>query len=142
MVVSHCRKQASFGLLTSEGDHTIADTNHPIAALHWFAIDVARYWNAVIVETASGQRHRFRMTNSAEDMLRLTEFLLGLGGRCRVALESTGDYHRPIAHRFSARCVSGGLPFKPTLRTGNPHHLKSSASTHAATSVLLTVLNV
>jgi transposase len=78
----------------------MADTNHPIAAFHWVAIDVARYWNAVLVETASGQRHRFRMSNSAADMQRLTVFLLGLGGRCRVALEPTGDYHRPIAHRL------------------------------------------
>ncbi len=78
----------------------MADTNHPITALHWVAIDVARYWNAVLVETASGQRHRFRMTNSAADMQRLTDFLLGLGGRCRVALEPTGDYHRPIANRL------------------------------------------
>jgi transposase len=78
----------------------MADTNDPIAALHWVAIDVARYWNAVLVETASGQRHRFRMSNSAADMQRLTDFLLGLGGRCRVALEPTGDYHRPIAHRL------------------------------------------
>lgn len=78
----------------------MADTNHPIAALHWVAIDVARYWNAVLVETASGQRHRFRMTNSAADMQRLTDFLLGIGGRCRVALEPTGDYHRPIANRL------------------------------------------
>lgn len=78
----------------------MADMNHTIAALHWVAIDVARYWNAVLVETASGQRHRFRMSNSAADMQRLTDFLLGLGGRCRVALEPTGDYHRPIAHRL------------------------------------------
>lgn len=78
----------------------MADTNHPIAALHWVAIDVARYWNAVLVETASGQRHRFRMSNSAADMQRLIDFLCGLGGRCRVAMEPTGDYHRPIAHRL------------------------------------------
>lgn len=78
----------------------MADTNHPIAALNWVAIDVARYWNAVLVETASGQRHRFRMTNSAADMQRLIDFLRGLGGRCRVALEPTGDYHRPLAHRL------------------------------------------
>lgn len=78
----------------------MADTNQPIAALHWVAIDVARYWNAVLVETASGQRHRFRMSNSAADMHRMIDFLRGLGGRCRVALEPTGDYHRPIAHRL------------------------------------------
>lgn len=78
----------------------MADTNHPIAALHWVAIDVARYWNAVLVETAAGQRHRFRMSNSAADMQRLIDFLRGLGGNCRVAMEPTGDYHRPIAHRL------------------------------------------
>ena len=78
----------------------MADTNHPIAALHWVAIDVARSWNAVLVETACGQQHRFRMTNSAADMQRLIDFLRGLGGRCRVGLEPTGDYHRPIAHRL------------------------------------------
>lgn len=78
----------------------MADTNHPIAALHWVAIDVARYWNAVLVETASGQRHRFRMSNSAADMQRLIDFLRDLGGNCRVAMEPTGDYHRPIAHRL------------------------------------------
>ncbi|WP_370681983.1 IS110 family transposase [Comamonas sp. GB3 AK4-5] len=78
----------------------MADLNHPTPALHWVAIDVARYWNAVLAETASGQRHRFRMTNSAADMQRLIDFLLGLGGQSRVALEPTGDYHRPIAHRL------------------------------------------
>lgn len=77
-------------------------TAAPLASpdLNWVAIDIARYWNAVLVETASGQRHRFRMTNSAADMQRLTEFLLGLGGPCRVAQEPTCDYHRPIAHRL------------------------------------------
>lgn len=78
----------------------MADTYHPNASLNWVAIDVARYWNAILIETASGQRHRFRMTNSAADMQRLIDFLRGLGGCCRVALEPTGDYHRPIAHRL------------------------------------------
>ncbi len=62
----------------------MADTNHPIAALHWVAIDVARHWNAVLVESATGQRHRFRISNSAVDMQRLIDFLRGLGGRCRA----------------------------------------------------------
>ena len=68
--------------------------------LNWVAIDVARYSNAVLIETASGQKHRFRMTNSAVDMQRLIDFLRGLGGNSRVALEPTGDYHRPIANRL------------------------------------------
>ncbi len=78
----------------------MADTNLLISPLHWVAIDVARYCNAVLVETSSAQRYRFRMTNSAADMQRLVDFLHSLGGRCRVALEPTGDYHRPLAHRL------------------------------------------
>ncbi len=76
------------------------DNTHVKSDCHWVAIDVARYWNAVLIETASGERHRFKMANSAEDFDRLVDFLRGLGGRCHAALEPTGDYHRPIAHRL------------------------------------------
>lgn len=79
----------------------MADKTDATAPCHWVAIDVARYWNAVLIETASGQRHRFRMANAAEDFDRLIEFLNGLGGRVRAALEPTGDYHRAIAHRLA-----------------------------------------
>jgi transposase len=79
----------------------MADTTNATTACHWVAIDVARYWNAVLIETASGQRHRFKMANAAEDFDRLTAFLDRLGGRVRVALEPTGDYHRAIAHRLA-----------------------------------------
>ncbi|WP_218240662.1 IS110 family transposase [Comamonas fluminis] len=77
-------------------------TDTPLASpsLNWVAIDIARYSNAVLIETASGQKHRFRMSNSAVDMQRLIDFLGSLGGQCRVAMEPTGDYHRPIAHRL------------------------------------------
>ena len=78
----------------------MADKTDATAPCHWVAIDVARYWNAVLIETASGQRHRFRMANAAEDFDRLIEFLNGLGGRVRAALGPTGDYHRAIAHRL------------------------------------------
>jgi hypothetical protein len=78
----------------------MADTEHGKSDCHWVAIDVARYWNAVLIETISGDRHRFRMANSAEDFDRLIEFLRKLGGRCHAALEPTGDYHRPIAYRL------------------------------------------
>jgi transposase len=40
------------------------------------------------------------MANTAADFDRLLKFLHGLPGVCRVALEPTGDYHRPIAHRL------------------------------------------
>jgi transposase len=78
----------------------MADIAHVKSDNHWVAIDVARYWNAVLIETASGKRHRFRMANSAEEFDRLIEFLHKLGGRCRAALEPTGDYHRPLAYRL------------------------------------------
>lgn len=70
------------------------------AQINWVAIDIARYWNAVLVETAAGKRHRFRMRNTAQDFDRLVSFIRALPGICRVALEPTGDYHRPLAHRL------------------------------------------
>ena len=49
--------------------------------LYWVAIDVARNWSAVLIETADGQRHRFKMANTAVDFARLIAFIKGLGGR-------------------------------------------------------------
>jgi transposase len=79
----------------------MADTTHPTTAYHWIAIDVARYWNAVLIETTGGQRHRFKMMNTADDFDRLIGFIRGLGGPARAGLEPTGDYHRALAHRLA-----------------------------------------
>ncbi|WP_250495452.1 IS110 family transposase [Caballeronia sp. GAWG1-1] len=68
--------------------------------LNLVAIDVGRYWNAVLIEPAGGKKQRFRMANSAADFERLLSFLQALRGNCRVALEPTGDYHRPLANRL------------------------------------------
>jgi transposase len=78
----------------------MADMQKSTPAFNLVAIDIARYSNAVLVETGAGKRHRFRMANTAADFERLLNFLHGLPGVCRVALEPTGDYHRPIAHRL------------------------------------------
>lgn len=78
----------------------MADAANATPPCNLVAIDIARYWNAVLIETADGKRHRFKMANTAADFDRLVEFLHGLLGVCRVALEPTGDYHRPIAHRL------------------------------------------
>ena len=78
----------------------MADSGNTTPPCNWVAIDIARYWNAVLIETAAGKRYRFKMTNSAADFDRLVGFLRALPGRVRVALEPTGDYHRPIAHRL------------------------------------------
>lgn len=66
----------------------------------YVAIDVAKSWNTVLVEDANGQRRRFRVANKRSDHDRLVLFLQGQPGPCRVALEPTGNYHRPLAHRL------------------------------------------
>ncbi|KKB60842.1 transposase [Robbsia andropogonis] len=78
----------------------MADTSNTTTDVHFLAIDVAKQWNAVLIETATGMKHRFKMANSAQDFDRLIQFIQSLGGRCKGALEPTGDYHRPIAHRL------------------------------------------
>ena len=64
------------------------------------AIDVAKAWNTVLVEEPDGRRQRFRVANTRTDHDRLMLFLKNQGGQCRVALEPTGNYHRPLAHRL------------------------------------------
>lgn len=78
----------------------MAEPANVIAGRNLVAIDVARYWNAVLIETAAGKRHRFKMANTAADFDRLLDLLESLPGTCQVGLEPTGDYHRPIAHRL------------------------------------------
>lgn len=78
----------------------MADTTHATPAFNLVAIDIARYWNYVLIETAAGRKQRFKMANSAADFDRLIGFLSALPGPCRVGLEPTGDYHRPIAYRL------------------------------------------
>ena len=54
----------------------MADTAHATPKLNLVAIDIARYWNYVLVETAVGKRHRFKMANTAADFDRLSGFCL------------------------------------------------------------------
>ena len=78
----------------------MADANDGTTRTNWIAIDIAKDWNVVMVESAEGQRQSFRVANRAADHDRLITFLRALPGRVRVALEATGDYHRPIAYRL------------------------------------------
>ena len=64
------------------------------------AIDVAKAWNMVLMEKPDGKRKRFRVANTRADHDRLILFLKDQGVQCRVALEPTGNYHRPLAHRL------------------------------------------
>jgi len=81
----------------------MADLENATPACNLVAIDVGRYSNAVLIEVASGKRHRFKMANTAADFERLLQFLGSLPGGCRVGLEPTGDYHRPLAHRLLSK---------------------------------------
>lgn len=64
------------------------------------AIDVAKKSNSVLVETPDGKRRRFRVANCRTDHDSLVAWLKGQRRECRVALEPTGNYHRPLAHRL------------------------------------------
>jgi len=64
------------------------------------AIDVAKAWNSVLMETPDGKQQRFRVANNRADHDRLISLLKSQGVSCRVALEPTGNYHRPLAHRL------------------------------------------
>jgi len=64
------------------------------------AIDVAKVWNTVLIEEPDGKRQRFRVANTRADHDRLILYLKDQGVQCQVALEPTGNYHRPLAHRL------------------------------------------
>ena len=66
----------------------------------WIAIDIAKDFNVVMLETADGQTRRFKMANSGKDHDRLIEVLRGLPQPCHVGFEATGNYHRPLAFRL------------------------------------------
>ena len=59
------------------------------------AIDVAKAWNTVLVENPDGKRQRFRVANTRPDHDRPMLYLKNQRGRCHVAMEPTGNYHRP-----------------------------------------------
>lgn len=66
----------------------------------WMAIDIAKDFNVVMVETIDGNTSRFRMANSAKDHDRLIEAVRSLPQPCRIGFEATGNYHRTLAFRL------------------------------------------
>ena len=64
------------------------------------AIDVAKAWNTVLVEEPDGKRQRFRVANTRPDHDRLMLYLKNQRGRCQVAMEPTGNYHRTLAYHL------------------------------------------
>jgi transposase len=64
------------------------------------AIDVAKRWNAALIEYPDGKRQRFQFQHTCDDYDRLIKLLRGSGFACRVAFEPTGDFHRTLAYRL------------------------------------------
>ena len=95
----------------------MADTTDATTACHWIAIDVARYWNAVLIETAAGQHHRFRMANTAEDHDRLIAYVLGLSHARNIAFftaladsgEAAPKFARLSSTTFDSQLEVAGL---------------------------------
>jgi transposase len=73
------------------------------ASGHLVAIDVAKDWNVVLFQDINGARRSFKVANRRADHDRFIAFLKNLSeGPVTVALEPTGDYHRPLAFRLLA----------------------------------------
>lgn len=53
----------------------MADAMDAATKPHLLAIDVAKQWNAALIELAHGQQRRFKMANSAQDFERLIPFI-------------------------------------------------------------------
>lgn len=66
------------------------------------AIDVAKLKHDVLVKMPDGKSKSFRVANSHSDFERLSQYLLALNAKCRVAFEPTADYHRLIAWKLLA----------------------------------------
>jgi transposase len=66
----------------------------------WVAMDIAKKHNVVLIEQPDGRRQRFRVANTREEHDRFTAFLRQQPCDCRIAMEPTGTYHRPLAYRL------------------------------------------
>ena len=67
----------------------------PEAGANLVAIDIAKAWNVVLVQEASGRKRNFKVANNAADHDQLLLYLSSLTGRTRIAFEPTGTF---IAH--------------------------------------------
>jgi len=68
----------------------------------WVAIDVAKDYNAVMIERSDGTRKKFRMANSADDHDKLVAFIRELPQPARIGFEATGNYHRALGFRLAS----------------------------------------
>lgn len=78
----------------------MANKTDPTPTCVLVAIDIAKQWNAAMIEYPDGKRQRFQFRHSGEDYDRLVKLLQSTGLGCRVAFEPTGVYHRTLAYRL------------------------------------------
>jgi transposase len=78
----------------------MTDHSHSTGEANLVAIDIAKEWNVVLVQEINGAKRTFKVANNAADHNQLLLYLSSLSGRTRVALEPTGDFHRPLAFRL------------------------------------------
>lgn len=88
----------------------------------WVAIDVAKAQHEVLIERRDGRRIRMTVANALSAFEKLATFLATLSKSCEVALEPTGDYHRPLANFL--------------LRQGHHVHFVSSIACHRTREAL------
>ena len=86
------------------------------------AIDIAKSRHHVLIESADGKRTALSIANTLADFNKLADQLKSVAPRCEVALEPTGDYHRPLANFL--------------LRRGHNVQFVSSIATHRTREAL------
>jgi len=87
----------------------------------WLAIDVAKNRHEGLLEDPKGNRQRLAIANSRDGFDTLATQLRPYGA-CEIALEPTGDYHRPLANFL--------------VRKGHHIHFVSSVATNRTREAL------
>jgi transposase len=101
---------------------TVKRFNGPAERPVFVAIDIAKARHHVLIEFADGKRTALSIANTLADFNKLASQLKAASTRCEVALEPTGDYHRPIANFL--------------LRRGHNVQFVSSIATHRTRETL------
>lgn len=55
------------------------------------AVDIAKHYHDVLVETPPGRRRRLRIANNLEDFEHLADYLWGLKSSVLIGFEATGN---------------------------------------------------
>ena len=78
----------------------MTDRVHPKPFRTWIAIDVAKDFNAVVIQSDDMAKKSFKMANSKSDHDKLIALASSSPQPCCFGLEATGNYHRTLANRI------------------------------------------